>query len=195
MPPETHHVLEDLLARRWTRVVLGWITASDSASRCLFERLAENYNNPALLGWSRWKWRLPEPAIDMALTPSQREWLLKKLVFYLQEGRINVISTAPQFMRACVQYAPQDGILLSDRTDRGGHCAQCAYGAYCGGCRARAHFYTGDLRAGDPGCHYNRSLWDDLDRRLNGALPVLVESPGNRTAIGPRADVSSTSCG
>jgi hypothetical protein len=31
------------------------------------------------------------------LTPSQREWLMRKLVEYLQEGRIGVISTASQF--------------------------------------------------------------------------------------------------
>lgn len=48
-------------------MVLGWITANNGTSQCLFERLAENYNNPALRGWSRWKWRLPELAIDLAL--------------------------------------------------------------------------------------------------------------------------------
>lgn len=164
------------------------------------------------------------------LTPEQREWLLKRLVAHLQEGRINVISTAPQFGRACVAYAPPEGIfatghagsgagsktmvlsryiggcgagrcycaiqpngdvtpcvympsirvgnlkstpfrqiwdcelfaLLSDRTDRTDHCAVCTERAYCGGCRARAFAYTGDVRAGDPGCIRNKRLWEKL---------------------------------
>jgi len=164
------------------------------------------------------------------LTPEQREWLLRKLVAHLQEGRINIISTAPQFGRACVAYAPPEGIfatghagsgagsktmvlsryvggcgagrcycsiqpngdvtpcvympnlrvgslkttsfrqiwdcelfaLLSDRADRSGHCAVCKDRAYCGGCRARALAYTGDLRASDPGCVRNRKLWEQV---------------------------------
>jgi MoaA/NifB/PqqE/SkfB family radical SAM enzyme len=38
------------------------------------------------------------------LTPDQREWLMRRLASHLQEGKINVISTAPQFGRACVAY-------------------------------------------------------------------------------------------
>ncbi len=168
--------------------------------------------------------------IEDDLTPAQREWLLRKLVGHLQEGRINVISTAPQFGRACVTYAPPEGIfatghggsgagrktmilsryvggcgagrcycsiqpngdvtpcvyipgikvgslrrqtlaeiwehplfaLLSDRSDRHGHCKACGERAYCGGCRARALAYFGDLRAGDPGCSRNAELWETL---------------------------------
>ena len=50
------------------------------------------------------------------LTPAQREWLLRKLVGHLQEGRIGVISTAPQFGRACVTYAPPEGIFATANT-------------------------------------------------------------------------------
>jgi MoaA/NifB/PqqE/SkfB family radical SAM enzyme len=46
--------------------------------------------------------------------------------------------------------------VLSDRTDRGGYCAHCNFRAYCGGCRARALAYTGDIKEGDPGCCYNQ---------------------------------------
>jgi radical SAM protein with 4Fe4S-binding SPASM domain len=177
------------------------------------------------------------------LTPSQREWLMRKLVGHLQEGRINVISTAPQFGRSCVAYAPPDGIfatghagagkggktmvlsryvggcgagrcycaiqpngditpcvyisglkvgslrrqalseiwdcslfdVLSDRTDRGGHCATCADRAYCGGCRARSFAYFGDIRAGDPGCRRNEDLWDELTA-ASESLPVLQDA-------------------
>ena len=169
--------------------------------------------------------------IDNAdMTPSQREWLLRRLVAHLQEGKINIISTAPQFARSCVAYAPADGLfatghagsgkghqtrvlskyiggcgagrcycalqpngditpcvyisglkvgnirhrrlseiwdcalfgLLSDRGARRDHCVHCQAQAYCGGCRARALAYTGDIRAGDPGCEKNQDLWDAL---------------------------------
>ncbi len=164
------------------------------------------------------------------LTPDQREFLMKKLVDYLQEGEINVISTAPQFGRSCVIYGPKDGLFatghvgrgggtktrvlaryiggcgagrcycciqpngdvtpcvyistevvgnlrrqslaeiwdhelfrtLQDREDRGDHCGVCDYRVYCGGCRARALAYTGDITAGDPGCVYNRREWEEI---------------------------------
>ena len=51
---------------------------------------------------------------------------------------------------------------LSDREDRGDHCGVCTYRSYCGGCRARALAYTGDIQAGDAGCVYNQHVWDEL---------------------------------
>jgi radical SAM protein with 4Fe4S-binding SPASM domain len=51
---------------------------------------------------------------------------------------------------------------LSDRDDRGDHCGVCTYRHYCGGCRARALAYTGDIQAGDPGCIYNSHQWQEL---------------------------------
>jgi len=172
--------------------------------------------------------------IDADLTPGQREILL-------QQGYINVISTAPQFGRSCVIYAPQDGIfatghagrgegrktmvlsryiggcgagrcycsvqpngtitpcvymssekvgnireatlaeiwnnrlfaVLSDREDRGDHCGVCDYRAYCGGCRARALAYTGDVTAGDPGCSFNYHLWNEICQTTPEAFVIL----------------------
>jgi len=177
---------------------------------------------------------------ELDLTPAQREWLMKRLVHHLQQGRINIISTAPQFGRSCVAYAPPEGIfatghagtgrgsktmvlsryvggcgagrcycalqpngdvtpcvyissirvgnlrrasleqiwecglfqLLSDRSDRQPHCGICGYRAYCGGCRARALAYTGDIRAADPGCGRNVRHWERLIARE--AEPVLA---------------------
>jgi len=40
----------------------------------------------------------------MDLTPDQREELLRKLQRHLEEGKIGVLSTAPQFGRACILY-------------------------------------------------------------------------------------------
>ncbi len=41
-------------------------------------------------------------------------------------------------------------------------CGSCPYRYVCGGCRARAYAYFGDLRAPDPGCIRNREAWDRL---------------------------------
>jgi radical SAM protein with 4Fe4S-binding SPASM domain len=40
-----------------------------------------------------------------------------------------------------------------------GHCGICEYAAVCGGCRARAYAYFGDLKAPDPGCIKNRDYY------------------------------------
>ena len=165
------------------------------------------------------------------LDPEQREQLLVKLNDHLQRNRLRIISTAPQLARACVMYAPPDGLfaqghggrapgararvlaryiggcgagrcycaiepdgsvtpcvymrshvvgnlrnqsladiwdnelfaLLSDRSQRTGHCRVCAFRNYCGGCRARAFAYTGDVTASDPGCIANIGLWKHLN--------------------------------
>jgi radical SAM protein with 4Fe4S-binding SPASM domain len=199
---------------------------------------------------------------DVDLTPQQLEWLIQRLAWHLQEGKINVISTAPQFGRACIIYGSPEGTfaighagrgtgkrtqvlaryiggcgagrcycaiqpngdvtpcvyisslvlgnlrierlskiwdcelfrVLSDRTDRGGHCRSCNFRAYCGGCRARALAYTDDIKAGDPGCCYNQSDPETIehDSELCGRqsveqLPVhqylAPDSPPSRANI------------
>ncbi len=171
--------------------------------------------------------------VEMAaddLEPAQRERVLRKLNTHLQEGRIGVFSTSPQFGRSCIMNGAVNDIFptshaglgpghktrvlarymggcgagrcycsiqpngavtpcvyissvevgtlrrqsllelwncelfrrLQDRTDVGDHCAVCDYSVYCGGCRARALAYTGDITAGDPGCIFNQSLWNSL---------------------------------
>jgi radical SAM protein with 4Fe4S-binding SPASM domain len=52
--------------------------------------------------------------------------------------------------------------LLNDRDHRLGHCEVCAFKSYCGGCRARADAYHGQLHGGDPGCVFNSKHWDKL---------------------------------
>ncbi len=52
--------------------------------------------------------------------------------------------------------------VLNDRDRRNHHCRVCAFRAYCGGCRARADAYFGELHAGDPGCIFNEKHWDQL---------------------------------
>ena len=52
--------------------------------------------------------------------------------------------------------------VLNDRDRRLHHCEVCAFRNYCGGCRARADAYFGQLHAGDPGCVFNQHHWDQL---------------------------------
>ena len=166
------------------------------------------------------------------ITPAQREELLALLNAKMQEGKIGVISTAPQLGRVCLAgaaieggrvacshagagsgvkarvvakylggcgagrtyaciepngdvtpcvYLPhrvmgnvrQGGFLdifrgsvfwqvLNDRDRRLHHCRVCALRNYCGGCRARADAYFGQLHAGDPGCLFNDRHWEAL---------------------------------
>jgi len=46
------------------------------------------------------------------------------------------------------------GVLddLRDRTRLKGSCRGCEFRSLCGGCRARALAYHGDILASDPGC-------------------------------------------
>jgi radical SAM protein with 4Fe4S-binding SPASM domain len=187
------------------------------------------------------------------LDPEQRERLLIKLNEHLQRNRLKIISTAPQFGRACVMYAPPDGIfaqghggrapgaharvlaryiggcgagrcycalepdgsvtpcvymrshvvgnirdrslaeiwdnelfaLLSDRSRRTGHCRVCAFRSYCGGCRARAFAYTGDVTASDPGCIANIGLWNHLNAQAEDSETECAWTPDEgRTGAG-----------
>jgi radical SAM protein with 4Fe4S-binding SPASM domain len=52
--------------------------------------------------------------------------------------------------------------ILNDRSRRLHHCEVCAFRNYCGGCRARADAYFGQLHAGDPGCIFNDKHWQAL---------------------------------
>jgi radical SAM protein with 4Fe4S-binding SPASM domain len=55
--------------------------------------------------------------------------------------------------------------LLRDRNNFTGNCRTCPYRNICGGCRARAYHYTVDLLGDDPGCVYNKELWEELVRK------------------------------
>ncbi len=52
--------------------------------------------------------------------------------------------------------------VLNDRNQRLHHCGVCTFKNYCGGCRARADAYYGQLHAGDPGCVFNQKHWEAL---------------------------------
>ncbi|MEI7836137.1 MAG: radical SAM protein, partial [Planctomycetota bacterium] len=64
--------------------------------------------------------------------------------------------------------------ILNDRTRRLHHCEVCVFRYYCGGCRARADAYFGQLHAGDPGCVFNQKHWDKL---VADGVAVVKEEP------------------
>jgi radical SAM protein with 4Fe4S-binding SPASM domain len=57
---------------------------------------------------------------------------------------------------------------LRDRDSLQG-CGTCQYRYVCGGCRARAYGYFGDVQAADPGCPYNSRYWEELKASLRRA--------------------------
>ncbi|NIO19737.1 MAG: radical SAM protein [Candidatus Aenigmarchaeota archaeon] len=52
-------------------------------------------------------------------------------------------------------------------------CGECKYKFVCGGCRARAYGYFGDVQGPDPGCINNKKYWDML--KQGKELKVAVE--------------------
>ena len=63
--------------------------------------------------------------------------------------------------------------VLRDRNNLKGNCRECPYRYICGGCRARALAYTGDITGPDPGCIRNRDLWIKLkDKDIKNAQVI-----------------------
>jgi radical SAM protein with 4Fe4S-binding SPASM domain len=78
---EPHHVLENILQKRWLQILLGRMTDCRPGAQSLFERLCANYRNPALTGWDRIKWGVPSKIIDRVLERrhSDKELWTRKL--------------------------------------------------------------------------------------------------------------------
>jgi len=69
--------------------------------------------------------------------------------------------------------------VLNDRTRRLHHCRVCAFRDYCGGCRARADAYFGQLHAGDPGCIFNERHWEALVASGVAVVPDASTAPAD----------------
>ena len=78
--------------------------------------------------------------------------------------------------------------ILNDRGRRLHHCEVCALRNYCGGCRARADAYFGQLHAGDPGCIFNAKHWERL-------VAEGVAVPGDPDAPPAEIELTPTRCG
>jgi len=72
----------------------------------------------------------------MDITPRERELLLQLLNRHLQEGKISVMSTAPQFGRACILYGPLDGLMATAHAGKGKGRQAKVLSRYIGGCGA-----------------------------------------------------------
>lgn len=57
-------------------------------------------------------------------------------------------------------------------------CGECKYRLVCGGCRARAYGYFGDVQTPDPGCIHNLEYWKMLKK--GQPLNVKVETQRKR---------------
>ncbi len=75
--------------------------------------------------------------------------------------------------------------ILNDRDRRLHHCEVCAFKNYCGGCRARADAYFGQLHAGDPGCIFNKKHWDKLVADGVAVVPD-TQTPAEEMELTPR---------
>jgi radical SAM protein with 4Fe4S-binding SPASM domain len=72
----------------------------------------------------------------MDMTPRERESLLQLLNRHLQEGKISVMSTAPQFGRACILYSSLDGLMATAHAGKGKGYQAKVLSRYIGGCGA-----------------------------------------------------------
>jgi len=72
----------------------------------------------------------------MDITPRERELLLQLLNRHLQEGKISIMSTAPQFGRACILYGPLDGLMATAHAGKGKGRQAKVLSRYIGGCGA-----------------------------------------------------------
>ena len=57
--------------------------------------------------------------------------------------------------------------VLRDRDARDYACSTCPYRYVCGGCRARAYAYYGNIKAPDPGCVIMKKDWEKILERKN----------------------------
>ncbi len=64
--------------------------------------------------------------------------------------------------------------MLRDRDKLKGFCGKCPYRYICGGCRARALAYTGDPLGPDPGCIYNKRVWDEIVARAKARQAIAA---------------------
>ena len=56
---------------------------------------------------------------------------------------------------------------LRERHDLADHCGSCDYRSVCGGCRARAYAYFGNIKAPDIGCINNVRAYNELKNKLS----------------------------
>jgi radical SAM protein with 4Fe4S-binding SPASM domain len=61
-------------------------------------------------------------------------------------------------------------------------CGKCEHRYICGGCRARAYGYYGDVAGPDPGCMLNKSYWNALKNGKKGKRSYKKQNTKPKTA-------------
>jgi len=75
-------------------------------------------------------------------------------------------------------------VRLRSRDDLQGNCGECRNRLLCGGCRARAYAYFGDIKAMDPGCKRNKKYRNSLPRKAETPPPPTRDQKG--MGVSPR---------
>jgi radical SAM protein with 4Fe4S-binding SPASM domain len=66
---------------------------------------------------------------------------------------------------------------LRGRSGLKGHCGTCENKYICGGCRARAYAYYGDLDAPDPGCINNKGYDASYKTNKDISPELTIKTP------------------
>jgi radical SAM protein with 4Fe4S-binding SPASM domain len=74
--------------------------------------------------------------VDQDLSPDQRERMLAVLQKYLVDGRISIMSSAPQYGRACLELGDPSGPVNTGHYGHGGGKMTRLFARYVGGCGA-----------------------------------------------------------
>jgi len=74
--------------------------------------------------------------VDQDLSPQQREEMLAVLQRYLVEGRISIMSSAPQYGRACLELGDPSSPVNTGHYGHGGGKVARVFARYVGGCGA-----------------------------------------------------------
>ncbi len=67
---------------------------------------------------------------------------------------------------------------LRTRDNLLGNCSRCDFKNVCGGCRARAYAYTGNIKGCDPGCIKNNVSWNKMGRSKMYASELAINNAG-----------------
>jgi radical SAM protein with 4Fe4S-binding SPASM domain len=74
--------------------------------------------------------------VDQDLSPAEREQMLAILQKYLVDGRISIMSSAPQYGRACIELGDPMGPVNTGHYGHGGGKMTRIFAKYVGGCGA-----------------------------------------------------------
>ena len=72
---------------------------------------------------------------------------------------------------------------LRDRDAKNYACHTCPFRYVCGGCRARAYAYYGDILAPDPGCIIMEKEWEKITQKLHSIPDIHMTTERNNANV------------